>query len=333
MPPLICAAGHRGRTHKSYTDTARLVYISQHTAPTGRTFVQHRRQDNAAVAPKVKTRFAPSPTGQLHLGHAFSALVAARLGDGYHLRIDDIDHTRCRPEYTDQIYDDLKFLGLDWSGTPTLQSDRLAAYDAALERLRAMDLVYPCYLTRAELAAVLSAPQEAPRATDTALSPDEQRRRADHGMAPAWRLRTLAAMQQAGPITWTDLRSGTHRPVDMTPHGDVVVARRDIGTSYHLSVVVDDAMDEVTLVTRGADLEDSTPVHRLLQALLELPAPAYYHHDLVRDDTGTRLAKRSRSQGIAEFRTNGLGATDILSLMPDFSEMDEILMNYSILEN
>ena len=285
------------------------------------------------MAPKVKTRFAPSPTGQLHLGHAFSALVAARLGDGYQLRIDDIDHTRCRPEYTDQIYDDLKFLGLDWSGTPTRQSDRLAAYDAALQKLRAMDLVYPCYLTRAELATVLSAPQEAPQATDRALSPDEQRRRADRGMAPAWRLRTAAAMQQAGEITWADLRSTSHRPVDMTPHGDVVVARRDIGTSYHLSVVVDDAMDEITLVTRGADLEDSTPVHRLLQALLELPVPAYYHHDLVRDDTGTRLAKRSQSQAIAELRANGLGAADILSLLPEFSETDETLLDCSILVN
>ena len=285
------------------------------------------------MAHQVKTRFAPSPTGQLHLGHAFSALVAARLGDGYHLRIDNIDHTRCRPEFTTQIYEDLSFLGLDWTGEPTLQSDRLAAYADALRQLQDMDLVYPCYLTRAELAAVLSAPQEAPLATDTALPRDEQARRAEQGIAPAWRLRTNEALRQAGEISWIDVRAGTSRPVDMTPHGDVVVARRDIGTSYHLSVVIDDAMDGVNLVTRGADLEDSTAVHRLLQALLGLPTPAYYHHDLVRDAGGTRLAKRSQSQAIRELRANGLGATDILSRMPDLTETDHILAIYEKLTN
>ena len=285
------------------------------------------------MAEQVKTRFAPSPTGQLHLGHAFSALVAARLGAGYHLRIDDIDHTRCRPEFTDQIYDDLKFLGLDWTGDVTRQSDRLSFYEEALQTLRKMDLVYPCYLTRAELATVLSAPQEAPLATDTVLSRNEQARRAEQGMVAAWRLRTGAAMQQSGAISWTDLGTATHRPVDMSAHGDVVIARRDIGTSYHLSVVVDDAMDGVSLVTRGADLEDSTHVHRLLQALLGLPVPAYYHHDLVRDEQGTRLAKRSRSQAIAELRANGLAATDIMSQMPDFSGSAKILEDYYKLVN
>jgi len=285
------------------------------------------------VADQVKTRFAPSPTGQLHLGHAFSALVAARLGGGYHLRIDDIDHTRCRPEYTDQIFEDLRFLGLQWDGAPTRQSDRLPASDAALQQLRAMELVYPCYLTRTELAAVLSAPQDAPLATDTALPRDEQARRAEQGMAPAWRLRTEAALAQAGKICWTDLRTGTHRAVDMRAHGDVVIARRDIGTSYHLSVVIDDAMDGVSLVTRGADLEDSTPIHRLLQALLGLPAPAYFHHNLIRDAAGARLAKRSRSQAIAELRTRGLAATDILSQLPDFSETDRILVDFCNLVN
>lgn len=285
------------------------------------------------MTPQIKTRFAPSPTGHLHLGHAFSALVTTRLGNGYHLRIDDIDHTRCRPEYTSQIYEDLAFLGLEWSGEPTRQSDRLPAYDRALQTLRDMDLVYPCYLTRAELAAVLSAPQEGPQATDSFLPHDEQTRRADQGMTPAWRLRTEAAMAKVGEISWTDLRTATHRPVDMTAHGDVVVARRDIGTSYHLSVVIDDAMDGVTLVTRGADLEDTTPVHRLLQALLGLPAPAYYHHELVRDAAGTRLAKRSRSQAISELRANGLGATEILSRMPGFTETDQILENFFHLDN
>jgi len=281
------------------------------------------------VAKKIITRFAPSPTGALHLGHAYSALVALQLGEGYHLRIDDIDHTRCRPEFTDQIYDDLTFLGLAWNGEPTFQSDRLSIYESALQKLRDADLVYPCYLTRAELAAVLSAPQEAPQGTDAALPADEQRRRAESGMSPAWRLRTARAMAQVGDIAWTDLRTGTRQPVDMTAHGDVVVARRDIGTSYHLSVVIDDALDGVTLVTRGADLEDSTPVHRLLQALLALPAPAYFHHDLVRDAAGQRLAKRSRSASIAEMRANGLSSTDILSRMPALAELDRTLANFS----
>jgi glutamyl-Q tRNA(Asp) synthetase len=290
------------------------------------------------VAPHVKTRFAPSPTGELHLGHAWSALVASRLGEGYHLRIDDIDHTRCRPEYTEQIYDDLSFLGLDWTGAPSRQSNRLPAYKEALQRLQAMDLVYPCYLSRTELAAVLSAPQEAPLATDTVLSEDEQARRAEQGMTPAWRLRTQAAIKRAATTTaavpaWTDLRTATYRPVDMDSHGDVVIARRDIGTSYHLSVVIDDALDNVTLVTRGADLEDSTHVHRLLQALLGLPAPAYYHHDLVRDASGTRLAKRSRSQTISALRASGLTAGDLLSRLPTLAETDRILANYYRLVN
>ncbi|MGC6454329.1 MAG: tRNA glutamyl-Q(34) synthetase GluQRS [Candidatus Puniceispirillaceae bacterium] len=285
------------------------------------------------MADQVKTRFAPSPTGALHLGHAYSALVAAHLGRGYHLRIDDIDHTRCRPEHTERIYDDLTFLGLDWTGEPTFQSDRLAAYEDALQTLREKDLVYACYLTRSELSTVLSAPQEAPRNTDNVLPEDEQLRRAETGMAPAWRLRTEEALSLAGDISWPDLRTVTHRVVDMTEHGDVIIARRDIGTSYHLSVVIDDAIDKVTLVTRGADLEHSTHVHRLLQALLGLPAPAYFHHELVRDAAGDRLAKRSRSQSIAELRTSGLTATNILSLLPTLPDMTQSGRDFDILVN
>ena len=287
------------------------------------------------------TRFAPSPTGQLHLGHAFSALVAARLGDGYLLRIDDIDHTRCRPAYTDQILDDLRFLGLAWQGEPTFQSQRLDHYEAALKRLQEMGLVYPCYLTRAELAEVLSAPHgtpqatqdTAPRATDSALSDKEARRRAESGIEPAWRLRTDRALEMAGDIGWTDLRQGKMQPVDMATHGDVVVARRDIGTSYHLSVVIDDMMDGVTLVTRGTDLEDSTHVHRLLQAVLGISAPAYYHHDLVRDQSGKRLAKRHDSLSIAEMRDKGLSAVDILSEMPSFAEFAKIRRDFYTFNN
>ncbi|MGB2027003.1 MAG: tRNA glutamyl-Q(34) synthetase GluQRS [Candidatus Puniceispirillaceae bacterium] len=271
------------------------------------------------VSPMISvpvTRFAPSPTGLLHLGHAYSALVASRLGDGYILRIDDIDHTRCRPEFTEQIYRDLEFLDLPWRGEPVFQSHRLAAYEDALASLRARDLVYPCYLTRAELAEVLSAPQEAPVATDRAISTAEAGRRSDQGMAPAWRLRTGPALDLVGDLTWRDLRTGREQPVDMTAHGDVVLARRDIGTSYHLSVVVDDSLDGVNLVTRGADLAQSTHVHRLLQALLDLPSPAYLHHDLVRDAAGSRLAKRHDAQSIKQLRAEGMSADDIVADLP-----------------
>lgn len=290
-----------------------------------------------APARQPVTRFAPSPTGQLHLGHIFSALVAARLGEGYLLRIDDIDHTRCRPAFTDQLMDDLSFLGLAWQGDPPFQSRRLARYAAALDRLREMELVYPCYLTRAELAEVLSAPHGAPRpaptATDSALPASEAARRAEAGVEPAWRLRTARAMEMAGDIGWTDLRRGEVQPVTMAAHGDVVVARRDIGTSYHLSVVIDDMMDGVTLVTRGTDLEDSTHVHRLLQAVLGIAAPAYYHHDLVRDAAGRRLAKRHDSLSVAEMRRNGLAATDILSQLPSFADSAKIRRDFYAFNN
>jgi len=269
--------------------------------------------------PAPVTRFAPSPTGLLHLGHAYSALVAARLGNGYLLRIDDIDHTRCRPAFTEQIYRDLEFLGLPWRGDPIFQSHRMDTYARALASLQARELVYPCFLTRAELAKVLSAPQEAPVATDGVISSGEAARRSEHGMSPAWRLRTAHALDLVGDLTWRDLRSGTDRPVDMTAHGDVVLARRDIGTSYHLSVVVDDSLDGVTLVTRGADLEDSTHVHRLLQALLDLPSPAYFHHGLVRDAAGNRLAKRHDAKSIRQLRDAGMSASDMLASLPNIT--------------
>lgn len=297
-------------------------------------------QESVPVSPPL-TRFAPSPTGRLHLGHIFSALVATRLGEGYLLRIDDIDHTRCRPAFADQLMDDLQFLGLAWKGEPVFQSQRLNHYATALDRLRQMGLVYPCYLTRAELADVLSAPhgdptdiaRSGPTATDSALAEDEVARRAEAGVEPAWRLRTEKAMEMAGDIGWTDLRHGKVQPVAMAAHGDVVVARRDIGTSYHLSVVIDDMMDGATLVTRGTDLEDSTHVHRLLQAVLGIPAPAYFHHDLVHDESGKRLAKRHDALSVAEMRKNGLSATEILSQLPSFADFAKIRRDYYYFTN
>jgi glutamyl-Q tRNA(Asp) synthetase len=269
------------------------------------------------TAPHV-TRFAPSPTGELHLGHAYSAMVADHLGGGYILRIDDIDHTRCRDHFTAGILDDLRWLGLAWTGDLVFQSQRMGAYADALARLQKMDMVYPCYLTRKELSAVLSAPHgtTAPLATDMILPADEMARRAADGTGAAWRLRTDAALAHTGSLHWFDARTGQMVPVDMSAHGDVVVARRDIGTSYHLSVVVDDALDGITLVTRGDDLADSTHVHRVLQALLGLPDPAYLHHNLIASDTGKRLAKRDHATSLTTLRAHGMTANDLVAQMP-----------------
>ena len=276
----------------------------------------------------IRTRFAPSPTGFLHLGHAFSALCAHHAGTGYLLRIDDIDHTRCRPHFTDAIYDDLTWLGLDWQGDPIRQSDRLDAYEAALDQLRAADLLYPCFLTRAELTEILSAPHSdpakpstsAPRTFD-ALSPAECARRIDAGQLPAWRLHADKAMASAGPLTWHEAADQSDIPVSMRDFGDVVLGRKDIGTSYHLSVVVDDSMDEITLVTRGADLTTSTHVHRLLQQLLGLPTPRYWHHALIADKDGKRLAKRDQARAVRQFRDEGYAPADLFALMPELIDL------------
>ncbi|MDA7792249.1 tRNA glutamyl-Q(34) synthetase GluQRS [bacterium] len=269
-----------------------------------------------------RTRFAPSPTGALHLGHAFSARVAAGAGGGrFVLRIDDIDHTRCRPRFTAQILDDLAWLGLRWHAPIAYQSDRMDAYSAALERLIELDLLYPCYLSRAEVNALLSAPHDDTATlvnTDHHLPADERARRAEAGSAPAWRLRTAAALAKTGPLSWHDALLDQDVSVNMGDFGDVVVARKDIGTSYHLSVVVDDALDGVTLVTRGADLANSTHVHRLLQALLGIESPGYLHHPLVTDATGTRLAKRNQATSLTALRGAGYSPDDVIDMMPEF---------------
>ena len=271
------------------------------------------------------TRFAPSPTGPLHRGHIYAAKVAHHFarhsGGKFTLRIDDIDHTRCRDQFTKGIYDDLNWLGLTWDGPAPFQTKRLSAYQAALKTLQRLDLVYPCFLSRKELADILSAPhgQPAPasiRDTDKLLPHIEQQRRAACGTAAAWRLRMDKAKQSADArLTWHDHLTGTHR---ITPEifGDAVIARGDIGVSYHLAVVVDDALDHTSLVTRGIDLAPSTHLHRLLQALLGLPAPDYLHHELVCDAAGKRLAKRDDAESIAQLRHDGLDQNDLLGTLP-----------------
>lgn len=262
------------------------------------------------------TRFAPSPTGPLHLGHAYAALVAAARGDRFLLRIEDIDQSRCRPEWEAAIYDDLRWLGLAWE-TPVLrQSARQPTYDAALAQLSAQGLTYHCTCTRGDIKAALSAPQEgAPtHGPDGPIYPGTCR---DKGHAGgALRLNMAAAMARLKDVAFTETgtQPGTYG-FDLTHMvsqvGDVVLARRDIGTSYHVAVVVDDAFQGITEVTRGEDLLPATPIHVVLQRLLDLPTPLYHHHRLIRDDQGKRLAKRDDARALAKYRAEGATPADL----------------------
>jgi glutamyl-Q tRNA(Asp) synthetase len=270
------------------------------------------------------TRFAPSPTGLLHLGHAYAAKVArdlARSGEGiFLLRFEDIDHTRVRPDYYEGIEEDLHWLGLDWDGQALRQSDRSAAYASALDRLREIGAVYPCFCTRREIEEEVARMVNAPQGPEGALYPGTCRRisgtessgRMAAGDQPAWRLDASRATEMAGLLAFTDLRCGTIR-VDPGLLGDIVLARKDIGTSYHLAVVVDDAFQGVTHVTRGEDLLPSTHVHRLLQTLLGLPEPLYLHHRLITDERGIRLAKRHDALSLRSMRKEGYSPDDVFS--------------------
>lgn len=277
-------------------------------------------------APPARTRFAPSPTGLLHLGHAFSALTAWDLAESSGgeclLRIEDIDTTRSRPDYEAAIYADLAWLGLDWPRPVLRQSERLPRYAAALDHLGVLGVTYPCSCTRAEIRAALAAPQEG--ATGPAVYPGTCRGRpmSDRRPEDAIRLdlgRALGTVEADLHFTETGpLRPGVH-PIDPAALdaelGDVILGRRDIGIAYHLAVVVDDADQAITHVVRGADLWEATPLHRLLQALLGLPAPVWHHHRLIRDETGKRLAKRDDARAIATLRAEGLTPEDIRRLV------------------
>ena len=274
------------------------------------------------------TRFAPSPTGPLHLGHAYSALLAydmaEQAGGTFHLRIDDIDQGRCRPEWEDQIYDDLSWLGLTWPSPTLRQSDRLPRYRAALQTLWDMGLLYPCSCSRADIRAAASAPQEGaplhgpdgviypgtcrPETPPTGPMPDGVLR-LDMAHALA-HLPTPPQFEEQG--NGPDGETGRITASEMVEHvGDVVLARRDMGASYHLSVVVDDADQAITHVIRGQDLFAATQIHVLLQRLLGLPTPLYHHHRLIRDEAGKRLAKRDDARAIATYRAEGLSSSDI----------------------
>lgn len=269
----------------------------------------------------VVTRFAPSPTGYLHLGHAHAALFAeraARAGGGtFLLRIEDIDRIRCRPEFETAILDDLAWLGVKWDGAVRRQSEHFDDYGAALARLDAMGLIYPCFCTRSDIAAASTAPHgpEGPLYPGTcrALDPAQRTSRLDRGDAFALRLDMAGATGRAGSLVWTNLDAGD---IAATPElfGDVVLARKDTPTSYHLSVCVDDDLQGVTLVTRGEDLRAATHVHRLLQALLGLAIPSYRFHPLLTDASGRRLAKRDRAETLRALRDNGRTPAEVRAL-------------------
>lgn len=265
----------------------------------------------------VVTRFAPSPTGMLHLGHAFAAIrahdQARNRGGRFLLRIEDIDGTRSREAFVAGILDDLAWLGLAWDGPVVRQSQRLALYAAALDRLRRAELLYPCFCTRAdiarEIAACGSAPHHGPDGPVypglcRPLDPAEAAARIAAGEPHAWRLRMDAALARTGPLYWHDLDAGARR-ADPAAFGDVVLARKDAPASYHLAVTVDDAAQGVTDVVRGMDLYPATDVHRLLQALLGLPTPVYRHHPLLAGPDGMRLAKRHGAPALADLRSAG----------------------------
>tara|TARA_R110002020_G_scaffold121810_6_gene276837 strand:- start:2287 stop:3213 length:927 start_codon:yes stop_codon:yes gene_type:complete len=291
---------------------------------------------NTSPRPPI-VRFAPSPNGLLHVGHARSALLNALFardhGGAFLLRIEDIDVTRARPEFEAAIFEDLAWLGLEWSGPVRRQSEHFADYEAALAELRRLDLVYPAFLSRAEAAARVRDEEAAGRpwprdpdgaplypGSDRTLSAAERRRRIEDGEPHAWRLDMAAAIEGLGaPLSWDEFGAGPRGETgviaaDPAAWGDVILARRDVPTSYHLAVTVDDALQKITDVIRGEDLFAATSVHRLLQRLLGLPAPRYRHHGLVLDKSGRKLSKSDGATSIASLRAEGVNRAEIIAM-------------------
>lgn len=269
------------------------------------------------------TRFAPSPTGYLHLGHAFAAITAwrrARLGGGrFLLRLEDIDAARCRPDYAAAIIEDLRWLGLDWDGPVRVQSEHLAAHRAALDSLAARGLLYPCFCTRADIQREIAAAAAAAHGPDgplypgtcRALDPAARAARIEAGTPFALRL-DMTRARAAAPAHLSFLEEGRGEiACDPAQFGDVVLGRKDVPASYHLCVTHDDAAQGVTLVTRSVDLLPATHLHRLLQALFGWPAPRYAHHRILTDEAGHRLAKRDRAASLREMKRNGADPAQI----------------------
>ena len=265
----------------------------------------------------IVTRFAPSPSGRLHLGHAYSAAIgharAHQAGGKFRLRIEDLDQTRCKPEFVDGIFEDLRWLGIDWDVPVLVQSQRTDAYQAALDQLKSRGLAYACFCTRADIAQSLTAPHG-----DAATSyPGTCRDLADDPARRAttphcWRLNSAKALASIGLPSWRE-SDGTAFAGEARDIGDAILARRDAPASYHLSCVIDDAESRVTMVVRGADLRSSTPIQRLLQQLLGLPEPTYLHHPLVIHEDGRRLAKRDLAPTLAAMREVGVDGRDLVT--------------------
>lgn len=274
--------------------------------------------------PAEATRFAPSPTGWLHLGHAYAALFAqATAGPGgrFLIRLEDIDGTRARPEYEAAIFEDLAWLGLAWELPVRRQSDHFAVYRTALAKLEAKGVLYPCFCTRREIQDEITRAGNAPQGPDGPLypgtcrhrSPAERADRIAAGEAYALRLDIAKAQSSAtGDLLWKDRTHGNFTAAPAL-FGDVVLARKDTPASYHLAVVVDDALQGITLVTRGEDLLPATHLHRLLQALLELPVPEWQHHRLITDENGKRLAKRDDARSLRSLREAGWSPQQVLA--------------------
>lgn len=268
------------------------------------------------------TRFAPSPTGHLHLGHAYSANIAWQSGEICPLRIEDIDPTRCKPEFETALYEDLAWLGFTWPSPVRRQSDHMNDYRICLEKLDAMGVLYPCFCTRKEIQDEIHESPGAPQSpnehyypgTCKKLSNSERLNLIAAGRPYALRLDSDRAYRMTAPLSWHDHYKG-EQSIYPEIIGDVVLARKETPTSYHLCVTHDDALQGVTLVTRGEDLFHATHIHRLLQALLGLPTPLYAHHKLLTDERGIRLAKRNKSISIREMRNKGFSAAQLMSMI------------------
>ena len=257
-----------------------------------------------------RTRFAPSPSGFLHIGHAYAALIVWQIAgenpDNFLLRIEDLDYTRCSTKYIKQIKLDLKWLDIAWNECELYQSQRFSQYKSALNHLTDLGLIYPCYLSRSEISEFLSPPVDGilkqPN-TRERLSDEDKKRRKEKGITPVLRLDMKRAIQRTGSLSWSSL-DGTVKKAEPEKFGDIIIGRRDVNASYHLSVVIDDAESKIEVVTRGEDLRASTDIHCLLQNLLQLPSPYYFHHPVIFGSDGKKLSKRHQSPSLSSFRRN-----------------------------
>jgi glutamyl-Q tRNA(Asp) synthetase len=270
----------------------------------------------------MTTRFAPSPTGLLHLGHAYSALLNFEAGDKLILRIEDIDATRCKPEFEAAIYEDLAWLGLRWEQPVLRQSGRLAIYESHLAKLHERGLVYRCFKSRKDIEQAMSAPHgTVPMFKSAPLSALDERDNLADGKPYAWRLSLEAARKELGPaysaLAFAEDIGGAivRQPAELERFGDVVLGRKDIGTSYHMASVIDDALQGITHVIRGQDLREAAGLHRLLQELLGLPAPIYRHHKLLTDENGQRLSKRNKAFSLRAMRDAGMTVEDVRGIL------------------